>query len=107
MSGYPEHDKLGIAQPDASVIGDFLEWCGERGYVLYRRQRWDEEVESVDLFDLRKDAPRRTHIVHKDEIVPVRGGIEDHLAEYFDIDQVALDREKREMLAAMREMNKT
>jgi ABC-type phosphonate transport system ATPase subunit len=38
-----------------------------------------------------------------DEYVPVRKGISDWLAEYFEIDQVRLDDEKRAMLAALRD----
>jgi hypothetical protein len=70
---YPEHEKLLAVNDQSQAIGEFLDYCG---YTLCeaRGARW----------------------------YPVGGGITKILADYFDIDLAAIEREKRAMLAAIR-----
>ena len=75
MGQYPEHEKVAAVTGDAQVIGTFLEWLG--GEDMYHICKWDEVCE---------------------EFWPIYDGIERLLADYFDIDLITIDAEKRAML---------
>ena len=72
MRDYPEHDKLNAISSDSQAIGEFLE---SSGYAL---AEWDGNL-----------------------LRPTTMTTVDILAEYFEIDQVALENEKRQMLDKM------
>lgn len=81
---YPEHEKLQKVKDTSQAIGEFLEWCDGRGWHL---AEWDES---------RQYQPR---------MMPLSGGVNDVLAEYFDIDLNTLEAEKRAMLDRQRDLN--
>lgn len=81
MTDYPEHEKLKIVKPQSQAIGDFLTWLQENGLTIC-------EVQEKHPWDA---------VYH-----PVRKTIERFLAEYFEIDLVKLELEKRTMLEEFR-----
>lgn len=78
MSAYPEHDKLAGVKDQSQAIGEFIDFGG---YVLCRPSESGRSFEAVH-----QSIPRI-------------------LAEYFQIDLDKIEREKRAMLDALREMN--
>ena len=76
---YPEHEKLAAISDKSQEIGEFLEWTMEQGWLLARYEE------------------------HWSHLQPVREPITRLLARYFGIDEGALEREKRQMLDALRE----
>lgn len=79
MSDYPEHDKLKAAREAGSEqIGEFLEWLLERYTLAFLDERNDERL------------------------VPSYLPITTLLAQYFGVDLVALEHEKRAMLDEVR-----
>jgi hypothetical protein len=81
---YPEHEKLKAVQKESQAIGEFLEWlCGEKAVEL---AVWREGEERGD-----------------DELLrPINMNKEKILANYFKIDLVKLEFEKRKMLEELR-----
>lgn len=75
---YPEHEKLSKVRDHSQAIGEFLDWASEKGWSL---AEWDED----DL-----------------HLWPVRKSVQEILAEYFKIDLVKLEDEKRAMLDEIR-----
>lgn len=74
---YPEHVKLRAIRHDSQTIGAFLEEMRDRGYEFCKySERWGNYEPQQD--------------------------IEKALAEYFEIDQEKLERERLAMLAEMR-----
>jgi hypothetical protein len=78
---YPEHKKLNISTHKSQVIGEFLDW-----------QR--TKCRRLCFFDLTYDGYR-----------PVNNTIEEILAEYFEIDLVKLEQEKKLILEKLRNQN--
>ena len=74
---YPEHEKLKEVQEQSQVIGEFLE---SSVYVL---ATWDEETGDLERADT---------------------STERILADYFGIDLVKLEEEKRQMLTFLRQL---
>lgn len=70
---YPECEKMQKAQPVSQEIGEFLEWCGNRGWFL-------AQYDGGEAYQL----PYST---------------ESLLAKYFRIDLDRVEEEKREMMA--------
>lgn len=81
MSSYPEHDKLSEVKERSQACGEFLDWLREQGYWLCR-------LDDHDCF----------YQAH----VPTQN----LLAEYFQINQAALETEKRAMLYDLQQMQK-
>lgn len=79
MSTYPEHERMAAVVRDSHVIGDFLTDRDEAGIKL---ARWDDEA---------------------GEFLPFTRTIEEHLADYFDIDLAKIETERQAMLANLRE----
>jgi len=80
---YPEHEKLKAVQKESQAIGEFLDWLtGEKKIEL---AKWNED-ERVE-----------------DRLLPWHHSTEKLLADYFKIDLVKLEAEKRKMLAELRE----
>jgi hypothetical protein len=75
---YPEHDKLMKITGHSQAIGEFLDYMSDRGYTL---RKWSDD--------------EYTYLAHPGSIYSI-------LADYFDINQAKLEREKRQMLAVMR-----
>lgn len=73
---YPEHEKMKLIVAESQAIGEFLESCG---YTLCE--------------------------VRADEFWPVGKPITQILADYFDIDMVKIEEEKRAMLDEIRKQN--
>lgn len=88
MPETPEHERLKQAKKtdDATqLIGEFLDWLkSEKGYLLCRY-------------------PQRDH--DDDCLVPVREPVTRLLAEFFGVDENALESEKQALLKHMREVN--
>ena len=83
MTDYPEHDKLHKIADKSQTIGEFMDWLGEQGLFLatYSDGYYDGNIP----LRISMDIPGR-------------------LAEYFDINQKALEREKIMMLGEQRRM---
>lgn len=83
-SQYPEHEKLQALDGQNQCLGEFLEWLSNQGYVICvcRTQRID------------------------DVYMPAYKPISRWLAEYFGIDEVKLENEKRAMIDELRRRNK-
>jgi len=81
MKRYKEHEKLQAVKDKSQEIGDFLEWCNNKGIFLGEYDRFDE-------------------------LVPIRKNTETMLAEYFKINLKKLEQEKRDMLDNFRTLTK-
>jgi hypothetical protein len=119
---YPEHDKLTKAVDESQVIGEFLDFgLQDQGLVLCHFQEkgnngepryvWLDGLEEGGEPTARDYFARRAdHNPHyeswDDHFVPAFKPIPAILAHYFDIDQEALEREKRQMLEELVEKNK-
>lgn len=77
---YPEHERQSLVAGKSQAIGEFLDWLNEQGYAVAEY-----------------DQMGNWHPLHR--------SIESWLAQYFDIDPVKIDREKRAMLDAMRALH--
>lgn len=76
-TAYPEHEKMKPIADKSQVIGEFLEWLGdEKGVYL------------VDMSDYRRDGISQPWLPF--------------LYEFFEIDPVKIEAEKRAMLDEMR-----
>lgn len=85
MSEYPEHEKLKLVSDRSQAIGEFLEWL----------------LTDLTLCDWHENHPGYDGGV----FVPARNNRNELLAEYFEIDQTALENEMRAMIAAMQQHN--
>lgn len=104
---YPEHEKLAAVADESQAIGEFLDSCP---YVLCRvvPEGNNGEPRYIDIvtgetrekggFDAEWNPAYESWREH---YAPI-GSIQDVLAEHFGIDRDALEREKREMLNAIR-----
>lgn len=79
---FPEHDKLLALDGRNIVVGEFLEWLGEKGYVICD---WDPEAVPVEQY------------------MPMHRTISSWIAEYFDINPARIEEEKRQMLVEIRQ----
>lgn len=81
----PEHDKLSAVRERSQEIGGFLAWAQEREIILaVPRGPGDGPPDPGTVW-----------------YVPCHRSVTDLLAQYFEIDLSALEREKRAMLAAL------
>jgi len=71
---YPEHEKLTKISEQSQFLGEFMEFLGEKGYVIAK------------------------YTQPYDQLQPVVRDINNFLAEMFDIDLIKIEAEKREML---------
>lgn len=123
---YPEHAKLIALNGQNQIIGQFIEWLHDQGVTPCRWREAGNNGEPRHLY--RDDKPELDEMScwggewHRDSSgryfrdnpdheswgagwEPVFKTIPAWLAEYFGIDQAALDREKDAMLAAIRAAN--
>lgn len=78
---YEEHEKLKLIRDQSQLVGNFLEWCEDKGMYLYESKpdcEWP---------------------------VPVRKRKEELLAEFFEINLRQLENEKLHMLEEIRKHN--
>ena len=118
-SSYPEHDKLNEIRDRSQSIGEFLEWIQEKGVSLasYHKHSdgcYVEHGPVVDVDDCRwarLGDPLSGKCHHKPSqkmldcgcseqvLYSYSYGMERLLAEFFEIDPVKLEAEKRAILA--------
>jgi len=89
---YPEHEKLERIQPQSQIIGEFLEWLQGAGKLVL--------AEYCD-FSHGTNGKRWRRAVPA--LMPTSARAEVILARYFKINLAKIEREKRSMLATMRE----
>ena len=118
---YPEHEKLKALDGENQIIGDFLEWLGyDQDIVLC--QYSENITESRDCTDCLRCTPgadpvghcwscdntgKRTYVERSAGFYPAghSSRISSLLADYFEIDEKGLEREKQAMLGSLREQN--
>ncbi|KKN06340.1 hypothetical protein LCGC14_1078360 [marine sediment metagenome] len=110
MSNYPEHDKLETVKAHSQAIGEFLSWLSAQG--LSRCHYLSEVYICLDCGEIdpsrvslrREECPECDANVELREegYYPDHRGVEKLLAEYFDIDLGKIEKEKRQMLGALR-----
>lgn len=82
---YPEHTKLQALGGKNQVIGQFIEWLEEKGYII---AEWGT------------DSPDDDRSEHR--LYPLGRGPQSYIAEYFQIDPAKIEQEKRAMLTEIR-----
>lgn len=94
---YPEHAKLKRVQDQSQVIGDFIEWLNRNNYSIAIPHRHSPECRDqsamLESFGCGYSAGELQEIYETTEQL---------LAKYFQVDLAALEREKRDMLQALR-----
>ena len=108
VSDYPELEKLSAISDKSQAIGEFLEWVLEKkGAFLALDVEWEEDKPTVAAYGLDPEDPDyETRKVKRQATCPLTCSVDDLLAEFFEIDQGKVDKERRAMLKAMREANK-
>lgn len=91
---YPEHVKLKSVKPRSQAIGEFLEWLASEKRIALAVQH--EHTESC----YEEKYIRCGY--SSGEYLPAQATTRGLLAEFFEIDEVKLEREKRMMLADLR-----
>ena len=90
----PELDKMAQFTDRSQAVGEFLDWLlGERDIVF---AKWPKEREEEEEDDFADDWP-------KDRLIPECVNLNMLLAEYFDVDLVKVENERRAILAYLRE----
>ena len=83
----PELDKIAKLHEDSQKIGTFLEWLGEKGYRIGLYGRYtDDDGESEGI----------------EQLIPITKGVEELLADYFEIDLKKAETERRAILEEIR-----
>jgi len=88
VQSYPEHEKLEAVREHSQAIGEFFDWLmNDRpgGKVFMCERHPKNEIDNI--------------------WVPITGGAEKLIAEYYDIDEKRLEAEKRAILAAQKVAN--
>lgn len=110
-SQYPEHDKLKAIAEQSQALGEFIEMSGytlctfrEAGDNGEPRYIWPKSGQraSRDDYVFGKAVVNPAHDLWSEGYVPTMEGVQTILAEWFEIDQAAIEREKRAMLKALR-----
>lgn len=81
MTDYPEHDKLVALDGSNQTIGDFIEWLNDNRYVICEWQNSGDEERGY---------------------YPVHRSPASWISQYFQIDPVKIEQEKRAMLDLIR-----
>ena len=84
MTDYPEHEKLSALNGKNQTIGEFLEWLNDNGYTICEWQNSGDEDRGY---------------------YPVGRSLTSWLSQYFQIDPVKIEQEKRVMLGELRAAN--
>lgn len=80
---HPETQKMVNAAPESQSIGEFVEWMGAQGIQL---------AEFVEIEGYSEP-----------KLMPVSRSLENMLADYFGIDLKAVEKERRKILASLRD----
>lgn len=102
---YPEHEKLKKVSAKSQACGEFLDWLRhEKGFLLAKSHHHTEHCYA-------KDEGKPFMIRVCDTSTGALEGVgyistQDLLAEFFEIDQAALEKEKEQLLEEQRELNK-
>jgi len=105
VSDYPEHDKLQAISDRSQAIGEFLEWLQDKGVFLAQDFKWEDEEPTMASLGLEPEHPRyRTIKIKRGAIVPWPHNKTKTLAEFFGINLVLIEDEKRAMLDEIRTM---
>jgi hypothetical protein len=117
VDAYPEHEKLTAISDASQAIGEFLDWLSsEKSVHRMVWREWDEEFPCTDHRGWLRLGEGRERVCgycggagesgvireHHEGWVPLPDTVRALLAEYFHIDQDALEAEKRAMLAELR-----
>jgi hypothetical protein len=81
---YPEHEKLKAIKHQSQIIGEFIEWMGHQGLTV------------CELAEGKYDS----HYYPTTKRLPTQ-----LLAEFFEIDENRLEKEKQQMLDEQRAIN--
>lgn len=97
MSDYPEHEKLKAIADKSQAVYDFIEWCS-----------YEKSIHLAEHYCLRDSHPdhpgcEEGECEMSSYMVGTFRSIDSLLAEFFQIDMQAIDREKRAMLESIRE----
>lgn len=91
----PELERMSAVKDDSHKLGEFIDWLREeKGWLFAAYHKHDHECNRGHRCELRDD-----------ELVPQHTSIEKLLAEYFEIDLDKVEKEKRELLLAVRKDN--
>ena len=82
-----ELEKMKDVQKESQAIGEFLEWLNTKGWFICQ---WFEDEDSGE----------------EEQLLPIHKGIEQLLAEYYHIDLVKVEQEKKEILDDFNERTK-
>lgn len=86
---FPEHEKLQKVKSQSQAIGGFLDWLNEQECSICKLVVIRQNIMREDLF----------------EWYPVCHSITKWLEKYFEIDGMKLDKEKKQMLAQLQEID--
>ena len=93
----PEHDKLAKVKAASQKCGEFLEWLKER-YTLA-----DSHTHNRGCTGAKYASHGALHCgLQQHELIPAQAVTTKLLAEFFEIDEAALENEKRAMLDEIR-----
>lgn len=93
---YPEHAKLKAVARESQAVGRFFDWLADTKGIALAVQH--EHTDSC------RDDDGYIHCGYRSgEYVPARATMRGLLAEFFEIDEEKLEREKSQMLAEIRE----
>ena len=82
MTAHPMHEKLQKVKGNSQAIGEFCDWLNEQG--VFFASYGEDYLEGKYAYRVSMD-------------------IQNRLADFYDIDLVALEEEKRDMLRTIRE----
>ena len=97
-----ELEKLEAVSERSQAIGEFLEWLfGTKKYYI-AKYLTNEEYESEDnvyfVDGLYEKEQFKRHEIEKEELMPISIDIEKLLAEFFEIDLVKVEEERKQTL---------
>ncbi len=98
-----EHERLSLIKDKSQAIGDFIEWLSGRGIRLCR----EHEHTNACYEDDDPECQWPTCGLRDGRLIGDHTPITKLLADYFDIDENKLEREKRQMLADIRKRSST
>ena len=84
---YPEHEKLTEVKDKSQLLGEFLEWALSKNYAFCKRVTVEEGTPW-----------------ERTEYQPYSGSVDKILAEFYEIDLLKLESEKRQMLVKIEEV---
>lgn len=101
-----ELEKMESVKNQSQTIGEFLDWVFEKGWHLsrYLSKEEYESDENVDICEpiFKGLKPYRRHRLGEGELISIPINIEKLLAEYFEIDLMKVEEERRELLSRLR-----